>query len=77
MVFGAERDLLKVVEYFMDFFIEESCGYCTPCRVGNVLLKNRLENIMQGVITSYSIHYTKLYETAYPQRIAGVRPPGL
>ncbi len=48
MVFGPERDLLKVVEYFMDFFIEESCGYCTPCRVGNVLLKNRLENIMQG-----------------------------
>ena len=24
---------------FMDFFIEESCGYCTPCRVGNVLLQ--------------------------------------
>ena len=21
---------------FMDFFVEESCGYCTPCRVGNV-----------------------------------------
>jgi [NiFe] hydrogenase diaphorase moiety large subunit len=25
----------------MEFFIEESCGYCTPCRVGNVLLKER------------------------------------
>ncbi|MFA6232792.1 MAG: NAD(P)H-dependent oxidoreductase subunit E [Bacteroidota bacterium] len=48
MVFGPERDLLKVVEYFMDFFVEESCGYCTPCRVGNVLLKDRLEKIMQG-----------------------------
>ena len=32
----------------MDFFIEESCGYCTPCRVGNVLLKNYLEKVMQG-----------------------------
>ena len=30
-------------QYFMDFFIEESCGYCTPCRVGNVLLKERLD----------------------------------
>ncbi len=48
MVFGPERDLLKVVEYFMDFFVEESCGYCTPCRVGNVLLKDRLQNIMHG-----------------------------
>ncbi|MBR9975179.1 MAG: NAD(P)H-dependent oxidoreductase subunit E [Bacteroidetes bacterium] len=48
MVFGPERDLLQVVEYFMDFFIEESCGYCTPCRVGNVLLKDRLDKIIHG-----------------------------
>jgi [NiFe] hydrogenase diaphorase moiety large subunit len=48
MVFGPERNILKVVDYFMEFFIEESCGYCTPCRVGNVLLKNYLEKIMDG-----------------------------
>ena len=48
MVFGPDRDLLQVVEYFMDFFIEESCGYCTPCRVGNVLLKDRLDKIIHG-----------------------------
>lgn len=48
MVFSAQRDLLEVVDYFMDFFIEESCGYCTPCRVGNVLLKDRLDVIREG-----------------------------
>ena len=32
----------------MDFFVEESCGYCTPCRVGNVLLKDTLERILDG-----------------------------
>lgn len=48
MVFGPHRDILKIADCFMDFFIEESCGYCTPCRVGNVLLKERLENIMDG-----------------------------
>lgn len=48
MVFGPQRNLLEVVDYFMDFFIEESCGYCTPCRVGNVLLKNYLEKVMHG-----------------------------
>jgi [NiFe] hydrogenase diaphorase moiety large subunit len=32
----------------MEFFVEESCGYCTPCRVGNVLLKQRLEQIIAG-----------------------------
>ena len=48
MIFGPERNILKVAERFMDFFIEESCGYCTPCRVGNVLLKERLGQIIEG-----------------------------
>ncbi len=48
MVFGPQRNILEVVDYFMDFFVEESCGYCTPCRVGNVLLKKYLENVMAG-----------------------------
>ncbi len=48
MVFGPERNILDVVDYFMEFFIEESCGYCTPCRAGNVLLKQYLEKIIDG-----------------------------
>jgi len=48
MVFGPERNVLEVAQKFMEFFIEESCGYCTPCRVGNVLLKERLDKIIAG-----------------------------
>lgn len=48
MVFGPQRNILEVVDYFMDFFVEESCGYCTPCRVGNVILKQLLERVMAG-----------------------------
>jgi [NiFe] hydrogenase diaphorase moiety large subunit len=48
MVFGPERDVLQIAERFLDFFIDESCGYCTPCRVGNVLLKERLARIRAG-----------------------------
>ena len=48
MIFGAERSILEVVDYFMEFFIEESCGYCTPCRVGNVLLKEYVERVIDG-----------------------------
>ncbi len=48
MVFSNQRDILEVAQAFMEFFVEESCGYCVPCRVGNVLLKNRLERIRQG-----------------------------
>jgi [NiFe] hydrogenase diaphorase moiety large subunit len=48
MVFGEQRDILEIAHYFMEFFVEESCGYCTPCRVGNVLLKSYLEKVMAG-----------------------------
>lgn len=48
MVFGPGRDLLEVVQAFLEFFVEESCGYCTPCRVGNVLLKQTLDRIVEG-----------------------------
>jgi [NiFe] hydrogenase diaphorase moiety large subunit len=48
MVFGPERNILDVAAAFLDFFIEESCGYCTPCRAGNVLLKERLERVLAG-----------------------------
>jgi len=48
MVFGPPRDLLEVVDAFMDFFVDESCGYCVPCRVGNVLLHKRLQLIRNG-----------------------------
>ena len=48
MIFSNQRDILEVAAAFMDFFVDESCGYCVPCRVGNVLLKNRLERVRQG-----------------------------
>ncbi len=57
MVFGPERDLLWVVDKFMEFFVHESCGYCTPCRVGNVLLRRRLNEVRQGLGTAADLQY--------------------
>ena len=48
IVFGPGRDIFDVVESFMEFFVEESCGWCTPCRAGNVLLKKKFEKVVQG-----------------------------
>ncbi len=59
MVFGSERNILEAVKCFMDFFTEESCGYCTPCRVGNVLLKRCLENIIAGKGEPSDLDYLK------------------
>ena len=48
MIFNSTRNLFDIVHYFMDFFIDESCGFCTPCRVGNVLLQKILDKIISG-----------------------------
>jgi [NiFe] hydrogenase diaphorase moiety large subunit len=48
MVFNTLRDPVGIAAKFMEFFVEESCGYCTPCRVGNLLLKERLDRLLAG-----------------------------
>ena len=48
VVFGPERNMIDIAAQYMEFFVEESCGYCTPCRVGNVLLKKYLDKILAG-----------------------------
>jgi [NiFe] hydrogenase diaphorase moiety large subunit len=46
MIFGPGRDVLDVARQFTEFFVEESCGWCTPCRVGTTLLKTNLEKVL-------------------------------
>jgi [NiFe] hydrogenase diaphorase moiety large subunit len=48
IVFGPDRDLFEIVGNFMDFFVEESCGWCVPCRAGNVLLRKKFEKVARG-----------------------------
>jgi len=49
IIFDESRDLIKeVVMNFMEFFIEESCGSCSTCRITPVLLKQKLEKILEG-----------------------------
>lgn len=48
LVFGQQHDLLAINRNFAHFFAHESCGFCTPCRVGTQLLKNSLDKIADG-----------------------------
>ncbi|MEN8259685.1 MAG: NAD(P)H-dependent oxidoreductase subunit E [Pseudomonadota bacterium] len=48
MVFGQHRQLLDIVQNFSHFFADESCGFCTPCRVGCSLLKQIIDKICAG-----------------------------
>ncbi len=48
IVFGPERDMLEVAQNFMEFFVDESCGQCTPCREGNIRLLEGIEMLEAG-----------------------------
>jgi [NiFe] hydrogenase diaphorase moiety large subunit len=56
MVFGPQRDMFEVARNFSHFFAHESCGFCTPCRVGTTLLKNCMDKIHDGHGTEYDIN---------------------
>ncbi|MCK5878832.1 MAG: SLBB domain-containing protein [Holophagae bacterium] len=56
IVFNHKRDMLHVLKNFMEFFVEESCGQCTPCREGNYRLLEGVEMLEKG---ECSVRYLK------------------
>lgn len=49
MIFNKKRDLLRILTNFTEFFKEESCGVCTPCRAGNFILSRKLDQLTRGL----------------------------
>ncbi|MDH4284907.1 MAG: NADP oxidoreductase, partial [Gallionellaceae bacterium] len=56
MVFNDSRDLFEVARNFVHFFAHESCGFCTPCRVGTSMLKQTMDKIAAGHGTRYDLN---------------------
>jgi [NiFe] hydrogenase diaphorase moiety large subunit len=48
IVFGPQRDMLDVAENFLEFFVDESCGQCTPCREGVPKILEGVAMLKQG-----------------------------
>jgi NADP-reducing hydrogenase subunit HndC len=49
MIIMDEDDcMVDVAKYFLDFTVDESCGKCTPCRIGNKRMHELLVNITKG-----------------------------
>jgi [NiFe] hydrogenase diaphorase moiety large subunit len=55
MVFNRNRNPLDMVQNFAHFFVHESCGFCTPCRVGGSLLKDLVDKLVNGHATQYDV----------------------
>lgn len=45
MVFDDTRNMVEVAHCAMEFFAEESCGKCFPCRIGTQRLTERLDGV--------------------------------
>ncbi|MBK9322362.1 MAG: NAD(P)H-dependent oxidoreductase subunit E [Bdellovibrionaceae bacterium] len=60
-IFNKTRDLLSILHNHMEFFNNETCGFCVPCRAGNAILLKKLEKIMIGNGTSNDLSEIKAW----------------
>ncbi len=48
IILDEDTCMVNLSRYFMDFIQDESCGQCTPCRIGTRRMLEMLEKITQG-----------------------------
>ena len=51
IVMDEDDCMVSVSRFYLDFTVEESCGKCTPCRIGNKRLLELLNKITEGRAT--------------------------
>jgi len=59
VVFDDRTDMLKMARYAMEFCAVESCGKCTPCRIGSTRGKEALDKIIAGEDREQQIHLVR------------------
>ena len=48
IVMDEDNCMVDIARFFLDFTVDESCGKCTPCRIGTRRMLEILERITQG-----------------------------
>ncbi len=48
IVMDEDNCMVDIAKFFLEFTVDESCGKCTPCRIGTKSLLENLENITKG-----------------------------
>jgi len=63
-LFNSSRSMYNVLHNYLDFFAEESCGQCTPCRIGTQQLLKGVQKVKKGEVKStYLNEMVKLADT--------------
>ena len=60
IVMDEDDCMVNVAKFFLEFTLDESCGKCTPCRVGNRRLFELLDDITSGRGTKQTIEHLQL-----------------
>jgi NADH-quinone oxidoreductase subunit F len=55
IVMDEDNCMVDIAKFYLQFTLEESCGKCTPCRIGNTRLFEILEKITKGRATEQDI----------------------
>jgi NADH-quinone oxidoreductase subunit F/NADP-reducing hydrogenase subunit HndC len=48
IVMDEDNCMVQVARFYLGFIVEESCGKCTPCRIGNKRMLEILDKIVEG-----------------------------
>jgi NADH:ubiquinone oxidoreductase subunit F (NADH-binding)/ferredoxin len=48
IVMDEDNCMVSIAKFYLDFTVEESCGKCSPCRIGNKRLSELLDRITKG-----------------------------
>lgn len=48
IVLDEDSSMVEVAKFFLEFICDESCGKCTPCRIGNKRLLELLNKLLDG-----------------------------
>ncbi|HCE42644.1 MAG TPA: hydrogenase [Lentisphaeria bacterium] len=60
IVMNEDTCMVDLARYFMEFIAEESCGKCTPCRVGTRIMLDLLNKICAGRATMQDLERLEL-----------------
>lgn len=59
IVMDEDDCMVSVAKFYLDFTVEESCGKCSPCRIGNKRLSEILDKITKGNGTMEDVELLK------------------
>ena len=73
VVFDDTVDMARMARYAMEFCAIESCGKCTPCRIGSTRGTELIDRIMKGVQRDENLHLLEeLCETMLHGSLCGL-----